>query len=159
MVAWQESPVRYRAAVSCLWRFVAGSRRRTAYRCGRSTATGPMMPVRRRLASNGPAPCLCNCASTNFYFIGFLSTLILWHPVVLFYVYLRYALRYDGNSSPITIGVVLAPYSLVVTPQMHYVSPRSLQIMHILYIFKIKNHKTLHWQWKSQIQQINRVNK
>ena len=69
--------------------------------------------------------------------------------MVLFYVYLRVtvtnALRNDGNSGPITIGVGLAPYSLVVTPQMHYVSPRSLKIMNILYIIKTENQKTLHW--------------
>jgi len=39
--------------------------------------------------------------------------------VVLFYVYLRVtvtnALRYDGNSGPVTIGVGLAPYSPVDT--------------------------------------------
>jgi len=51
----------------CRWRSVAGSWRQTAYRRGRSAATGPVTPVQSRQARNGPAPRLRNCASTNFY--------------------------------------------------------------------------------------------
>jgi len=49
----------------CRWCSVAGSRQRTAYRRGRSAATGPVTPVWRRQARNVTS--LRNCASTNFY--------------------------------------------------------------------------------------------
>jgi len=57
---------RFHAAVGCHYRPAGGSERWTAYRRGRSAATGPVTPVRRRQTSYGPAPCLRNWASTNF---------------------------------------------------------------------------------------------
>ena len=69
----------YWPANGCRWRFAAGSVVRPEYRRGRSAASGPLTAVRRWHATNGPAPCLRNWASTNFYFIGFLSTVLLWY--------------------------------------------------------------------------------
>jgi len=122
------------------------------FRCGQwPTARVPAWQKRRvRPADDGPALACHQRPSTLFTQPGqhhflFYRFFIYCSTVVLFYVYLRVtvtnALRNDGNSGPITIGVGLAPYSLVVTPQMHYVSPRSLKIMNILYIIKTENQK------------------
>ena len=82
----QEPPDLYWPATGCRWRFAAGSGLRPEYQPGRSAASGPLSTVRRRHATNGPAPGLRNWASTIFYIIGFLSTVLLWYAVVLFYV-------------------------------------------------------------------------
>jgi len=65
----QHEPMdRFQPAVGCHYRPAGGSERRTAYRHGRSAATGPVRPARRRHTSNGPAPCLRNWPSTNFLY-------------------------------------------------------------------------------------------
>ena len=47
----QEAMDRFHAAVGCHYRTAGGSERWTAYRRGRSAATGPVTPVRRRQTS------------------------------------------------------------------------------------------------------------
>jgi len=76
----QEPMDHFQAAVGCHYRPAGGSERRTAYRRGRSTATGPVTPARQ--TSNGPAPCLRNWASTNFLYYSTVTVLRSFIPLM-----------------------------------------------------------------------------